>query len=108
MTAMPVSLLAWKAVQRNTLRGFAKVRLGKSMTIADVALHVANGRRWAQLPSKAMVNSGELMRDDAGKIKYVPVIEWLDRESADRFSNGVIEAVEREHPGATAAEAPAP
>ena len=99
---MPVALLEWKAVRKNTLRGFAKVRLGRSMSIKDIATHVKNGRRWVQLPAKPIINQdGTAKKDDAGKILYVPVIEWTDREAADRFSQAVIEAIDREYPGDT-------
>lgn len=103
--SLPVSLLAWKPLPRNSLRGFAKVRLGKSMIINDVAVHCSHGRRWAQLPAKPLVLSdGQVKRDQNGKMTYVPLVEWTDREASDRFSEAVISAVEREHPGATASE----
>jgi len=103
-SAMPLSLLAWKAVTKNTLRGFATVRLGKALSIKDVAVHTSHGKRWASLPSKPMMDAaGNVKKNDQGKTQYVPILEWLDRETADRFSEGVIEAVEREHPGATEA-----
>ena len=101
-TAMPVSLLEWRAVKRNTLRGFAKIRIGKSMIVADVSVNVSHGRRWASFPAKPVVSSdGVAKRDEKGKIVYVPLISWTDRDTADRFSEGVIQAIEREHPGAT-------
>jgi len=104
--AMPVSLLEWKSLPRNTLRGFATIRLGKSLRISDVAVHCSYGKRWAQLPSKAALDkNGAAQRDEKGKIKYIPVLLWLNREAADEFSASVIEAIEREHPGATNADA---
>lgn len=106
MNEMPVSLIEWKPVIRNSLRGFAKVRIGKAMIMHEVALHCSHERRWASPPSKPQLDSdGNVRRDDRGKIKYSPVIEWASREMADAFSNGVIDAVEREYPGATQAEA---
>jgi hypothetical protein len=106
MTALPVSLIGWKAVTKNTLRGFASVRIGKALIIRDVPVHCSHGKRWASMPSKPLLDSaGAALRDDRGKIKYAPLIEWADREASDRFSEGVIEAVERENPGATQADA---
>ena len=102
MTAMPVALLSWKSVTQNSLRGFAKVRIGKALIVNDVVVHCSHGRRWASMPSKPVVDkAGVALRDDKGKLRYVPIIEWGDRETADSFSEGVIQAVEREHPGAT-------
>jgi hypothetical protein len=103
---MPVSLISWKVIKRNSLRGFAKVRLGKALIISDVAVHCSHGKRWAQLPSKPLIDAnGNAKRADNGKIQYVPLMEWGDRETSDSFSNGVLDAVEREHPGATQADA---
>ena len=102
--SMPVALVAWKSIPRNSLRGFAKIRLGKSLIIGDVAVHCSNGKRWAQLPSKPQIDrDGHAMKDDRGKVKYVPMLEWTDKATADRFSEAVVAAVEREHPGETQA-----
>ena len=99
---MPIALLGWKALQRNSLRGFATVRIGRSLSIKDVGVYSSKGRQWASLPSKpVMASDGTARRSDDGKIQYVPVLEWIDRDSANRFSAAVIEAVEREYPGAT-------
>lgn len=110
MTAMPVSLLDWKPMVKNTLRGFAGVRIGQSLIVRDVPVHCFvgenGGRRWASLPSKPVLGKdGNAVRDEKGKIKYAPILEWADRGASDRFSEAVIDAVEREHPGATGSDA---
>lgn len=102
---MPVALLEWRSMKRNTLRGFAKVRIGKSLTVSDVSVHTSHGRRWASMPSKPIVSTdGQLQRDEVGKVKYVPILQWDDKETADRFSEAVIAAVEAKHPGETQAD----
>lgn len=106
--AMPIALLEWRPLIRNSLRGFATVRLGKSLKIIDVPVHCSYGRRWAQLPSKPQLDKeGVARKDGSGKVQYSPVIAWIDKETADRFSEGVIAAIEREHPNATAENATA-
>jgi hypothetical protein len=96
---MQVSLTEWRPLRRNTLLGFASVRVGALM-IHDVTLHAASGKRWTGLPAKPrLAPDGTAMRDDKGKILYTPVIAWTNRDTADRFSNAVIAAVDREHPG---------
>lgn len=105
MPSMPTALLSWKSVPRNTLRGFADVRIGKSLIIRDVSVHTANGARWASAPSKPVIQDGRVVVDDRGKPKYVPIVEWADKESREAFSEGVLAAVEREHPGATSSDA---
>lgn len=96
-------LLEWKPLNRNSLRGFATIRLGKALKISDVGVHCAAGKRWASMPSKVQVSGDTVLKDERGKTKYIPLITWLDRESADKFSDAVIEAVEAMHPGDTSA-----
>jgi hypothetical protein len=102
---MPVTLLSWRQVKKNTLRGFAEVRVGKSLKVSDVAVHAGNGKRWASLPSRPQLDAnGVAMRDDQHKIKYAPVVQWLSRESSEAFSESVIAAIEAAHPGDTQSE----
>lgn len=99
---MPVIILEWRPLRKNSLLGFAKIQLG-ALRINDVAINTSNGRTWANLPSKPMVNrDGQAMKDEAGKIKYVPLLEWSSREASDRFSESVIASMNEAHPGALA------
>ncbi len=96
--SIPVMLLEWRAVVKGGLRGFAKVRLGKSLTIHDVPVLVSHGKAWATMPSKPLVGAdGVALRDTNGRQRYAPVLEWADRDSSNRFSAGVIEAIKRDH-----------
>lgn len=97
---MPVVLENWRPLLRNTLRGFATVRVG-ALKISDVAIHQKNDRSWAQLPAKPQMNSdGMARRSQEGKILYTPVIEWATRDASERFSEGVIAAVTAQFPEA--------
>jgi len=99
---LPLTLLDWRPLRRNSLLGFAKVRIGRALVLHDVSVHVSNGKRWASPASKPQMDSnGQALRDDRQKIKYTPVVEWLDAAARDAFSIAVIEAVEAGHPGAT-------
>jgi len=101
---MQISLTDWRAMRRNSLRGFASVRIG-GLLVRDISVHNSHGKRWASLPSKPLINGeGVAKRTDAGKIQYVPILEWSRRELSDEFSEAVIEALEREHPGSTSAD----
>ncbi len=96
---MPVVILEWKPVNRNTLRGFAKIKLG-ALRIHDVALHCKGDKAWAQLPAKPQVTSdGTVRKNSDGKALYVPVIEWETRDASDRFSTSVVAAIEEAYPG---------
>jgi hypothetical protein len=88
-------------IRKNTLRGFAKVRLASGMILIDVSIHVSNGKAWAALPAKPMLDKeGRALRDPEGKIRYAPVVAFATREHRDRFSVLVVEAVRDTHPEA--------
>ncbi len=88
---MAVELLAWTSVTRDSgLCGYADVRLGKTLRINGVAVGFTKGSAWAATPSKSI-----------GGGKYEKVVEWLNRESSDRFAAAVLSAVEASHPEAT-------
>lgn len=100
MSAPGIEIVEWKSMRRNSLLGFATVRLRMGLIIADITIHSSNGKRWASLPSRPMVDrDGNAMRDRAtGKIRYSPILNWSDRDTADRFSAAVITALEAAHP----------
>jgi hypothetical protein len=99
---MQLTLLNWRPVSKGALRGFATIKLGRSLKVSDVAVLRANGKAWANLPSKPMIASdGSPMRDAAGKMRYSAILEWTDRSVSDDFSESVVAAVEAAHPGDT-------
>jgi hypothetical protein len=49
---------------------------------------------------------GAALRDEAGKIRYAPVLRWRDRELASRWSTAVVELVRAQYPDAFDAELP--
>jgi hypothetical protein len=105
--AMPIALLEWKAIIKGSLRGFARVRLGRALIIHDVPVLHSNGRAWATLPSKPIINAdGTVARDEKGKARYAPILEWADRAAADRFGAAVLAAIRAEHPDAVADASP--
>ena len=98
---MAVTLIDWKPIARGTLRGWATVRAG-ALVLHDVGVFNSGAKAWCSLPSKPQLDqTGSARRDDKGKIRYSPCIEWADRSAADRFSAGVVIAIETAHPGAT-------
>jgi hypothetical protein len=93
-----ITLSKWAPLRKNTLPGFAEVSFGPSLLIRDLCLHTKNGRSWASLPSKPMLDrDGHALRDAAGKIRYVPILSWTDKTAADRFSEAVVAEVIRIH-----------
>jgi len=103
MSGASLEIVEWKPMSRNSLRGFATVRLRNGLVIKDVTVHASHGKRWASLPSKPLVDKdGNAQRGQDGKIRYVPMLEWPSRDVSDRFSEAVVAAIEAAHPGATA------
>lgn len=101
---MPVVLLGWRPLAKGSLRGFAKVRLGRALVIHDIPVLHSSGRAWVSMPAKPLVDrDGQPMRDSKGKQRYSPLLEWAERDASDRFSAAVVEAITREH-GAAAFE----
>jgi hypothetical protein len=96
-----IEVIEWRKLKRNTLLGFAKIRVPEwHLTISDIAIHEKDGRRWAQLPSKQLLDrDGQPLRGDDGKARYMKLISFDDRSIGDRFSDAVVKAVE-DHGGA--------
>jgi hypothetical protein len=85
----------FKPYQRNTLKGFAEIELADiRLSIKDVTVHEKNGSRWAQLPSKPMLNKdGTAIKDASGKVQYAHILDFGTRERRDEFSAAVVRAV---------------
>ena len=96
-----MKILDWRPMRRNALIGFAKIELPSGMVIADVTILTGANGPWASPPSKPMIGrDGIAIKDDAGKIKYSAVIDFVSKELRDRFSNVVIAALRAAHPEA--------
>jgi hypothetical protein len=61
------------------------------LKIIDLSVHQKHESRWASLPAKAQIDrSGNVRRDDRGKVAYTPVLEFTDKATRSAFSEGVI------------------
>lgn len=100
---MAVTILEWRPMKRNSLLGSVSLQLG-ALKIKDVTVNTNSGRIWAGMPAKPMVDrDGNAMRNEQGKIRYVPILEWDTKTAGDRFSASVVAALEVAHPGAAEA-----
>ena len=89
----------WRPMLKGLLLGFAKVEMPSGMVIGDVTILTGDRGPWASPPSKPMIGrDGTAMKDDRGKLRYSPIIEFTSKEVRDRFSAGVIEAMRATHP----------
>lgn len=99
--ARQLRLISWKHVVKGQLRGFAGVEISSiGLRINDIPIFVGDNGAWAALPSKPELDrEGRRKTDINGRAIYAPVAEWRTRELSDRFSEAVVAAVRRAHPG---------
>jgi hypothetical protein len=96
-----VRLIGWKHVPRSQLRGYATVEITSiGLRIVDVPVLIGSNGPWATLPEKpALDRDGRRKLDTNGKPEWATVVEWKSRELRQGFSDAVVAAVRRAHPG---------
>lgn len=100
---MTLECVGWKPLRRNTLAGFASIRIADMrLTVIDVALHNKGSQRWAALPSKPIIDrNGVAKRDPStGKIVYTPMFDFDAAAVRSAFSDAAVAAVLTLHPHA--------
>lgn len=90
----------FRPIRKNSLLGFARVRLPIGLVIADVPVCSSHGKVWAAMPSRPALDPSGRQVEKNGKRVYVPVLSWADRTTADRWSAAVVELVRAAHPDA--------
>ena len=96
-----MKLLGFKPLVKGALRGFADVELPCGLRIRDVPILVGKNGAWANLPAKPQLDHDRRQKvDGAGKSQYVAMLEWRDRNLANRFSEAVVSLVRTQHPDA--------
>jgi hypothetical protein len=103
-----LQVISFKRMRRNTLRGFVSVQFSSGLRLLDCPVHVRlGGRTWVALPGKPLVGEdGRQKRDANGKTQYVPMAEWRDHATGDRFSELVIALLLERFPNALDERAP--
>ena len=85
---MAVEVTSFKPFQKNTLQGFATLRLTNiGLEIRDVCLHEKSGKRWVQLPSKSYQKDGKQL--------WTYVLDFYDKSRAAQFQNAALSAIDR-------------
>jgi hypothetical protein len=88
-------------VIRNTLRGFARVRMPSGTIYHDIGIHQQGAASWAIPASKPRLDrANQQMRDATGKLLWSPLVSFETRELRERFSSSIIEALREAHPRA--------
>lgn len=98
-----LTLESWRPVVKNTLRGFASVRLpvggGTALIIKELSVHRKGDYVWVGFPAKPRISQGgQVMKDQDGKIQYDNLIQWTEKEHGDLFSARVVELIKQFHP----------
>jgi hypothetical protein len=95
MTGRGLRLLDWRRVDKGALVGWATIMLPSGLQITDIGIFQRGDDRWASLPSEQMRDpSGQVIRDERGKVRYRSPLKWSTRELQEGFSRAVIEAIE--------------
>jgi hypothetical protein len=98
---MTLACTGFTRMRRNTLIGFCEIKVAElQLVIKDIALHEKGKSRWAALPSKPMTKGDVVLKGDDNKIRYVPILQFANREVADAFSAAAIRAVLEHSPDA--------
>lgn len=89
---------------KGALRGFVSVELSMGLTIREMPVLIGNNGPWVSLPAKPQIDGGgQVRRDQRGKIAYVAVLQWRNKELSDRFSRVVVNLLLTQHPRALSA-----
>jgi hypothetical protein len=81
------------------MRAFLTAQTPSGMIIPDLRLMRANdGRWWIGLPNRPVLDSEGRHLVVDGKKAYAPTIDFVDRATRDRFTAGVLRAVQQRWP----------
>jgi hypothetical protein len=89
-----MKILAFRPLERNSLRGFATVQLDSGMVVADCSYHVQGNSSWVSPPGKPMLDPDKRQVLKDGKPQYSAVIDFIDAATRRRWSDAVVTAVE--------------
>jgi hypothetical protein len=76
---------------KNSLIGFATVRVPSGLVFHDVGVHRKNDSAQASPASKPMIDRNRcVMKDGEGRVRYTPVVSFSDKTVRTRWSNAVV------------------
>ena len=89
---MPIEVKEFRPYEKNTLRGFATIRLTNvGLEIRDCTVHEKNGQRWIGLPAKSY-------EKDDGETGYSYLIAFYEKPRFEQFKKAVLKAIDDYEP----------
>jgi hypothetical protein len=93
-------LIEWKRFNnKGALICVAQVRLGSGLILREVKLLKSASGYFVDAGSRPILKDGQPVKNHAGYVQHERLVAFVDRETADRFGEAVIELIRAEHPG---------
>jgi hypothetical protein len=95
-----ITIEEFRPFSKNSLIGFCKVRLPSGLVLHDVSVHRQGNAAWVSPSAKPQLGRDgvHIMKD--GRPQYSPVVSFINRETRDKFSNAILDALRCSHPEA--------
>lgn len=93
---MKFALREWRQRRVGSLHGHATVVFDGYLEVSGIAILTGKNGLWVAMPTRDW-------SDNSGKKHYDRLIEFVDREAADRFADALIARVRELHPDCLAA-----
>jgi hypothetical protein len=95
---LTITCLDFKRIDRDTLRGVCKIKL--RLEISDIAVHEKDGKFWVGPGKPQIIRDGVLFKNGEAEIQHTPLMAFTDGNTANAFTQRVIEAIRRSFPHA--------
>ena len=97
----PMTVENFKAISAGAMRGFCDVTLPSGMVLHRCSVFSKDGKAWVSPPSKQVIGrDGTVQKTTEGKVRYEPVVSFIDRTTGELWSAAVIEALRLAEPEA--------
>lgn len=84
-----IECIKFKSYQKGTLQGYAEIYVPKwGIELSGFSLHMKDGRRWINFPSKEYKN-------EKGETKYIAQIRFRQKGLYENFCEQVKEAIDK-------------
>jgi hypothetical protein len=94
-----MQLIGWRPIRKGGLRGFAAVRLPNGLVLIDCPVcRASNGRFFASLPSKPVLDESGQHAKPNGKALYTPMARWPSKDVNTAWGDRVVQLVRAAHP----------